>query len=93
MSPDWGVASASNEYSRPGREKGEDVMGGKGWWALGWSFLASGALTVRTVNSSDHTYTDLQFFSFLFPALFAIPVFDVLSLPFGTSLAANWMWL
>ena len=28
----------------------------------------------------------------MFPIIFAIPLFDVLSLPFGVSLAANWMW-
>lgn len=39
---------------------------------------------------AELTYS--QFISFLFPIIFAIPVFDVLGLPFGTSLAANWMW-
>jgi hypothetical protein len=34
----------------------------------------------------------LQLLSFAFPVVFAIPVFDVLGLPFGTSLAATWMW-
>ncbi|WWD21141.1 hypothetical protein CI109_105622 [Kwoniella shandongensis] len=80
-------SSVSPDRSR-GREEGENVrfddiekdseiMSGQGWWALGWSFLASGSLTVL---------------SFLFPVIFAIPIFDVLSLPFGTSLAAGWMW-
>ncbi|ODN95854.1 oligopeptide transporter 8 [Cryptococcus wingfieldii CBS 7118] len=58
-------------------EKDKELMTGKGWWALGLSFLASGHLTVL---------------SFLFPALFAIPVFDIVGLPFGAHLAANWMW-
>ncbi|OXB36338.1 oligopeptide transporter 8 [Cryptococcus neoformans] len=58
-------------------EKDVEIMTGKGWWALGTSFIASGSLTVL---------------SFLFPILFSIPVFDVLSLPFGSSLAASWMW-
>ncbi|WVO22640.1 uncharacterized protein IAS62_003970 [Cryptococcus decagattii] len=58
-------------------EKGVEIMTGKGWWALGASFVASGSLTVL---------------SFLFPILFSIPAFDVLSLPFGSSLAASWMW-
>jgi len=46
--------------------------------------------TSRTLSNKD---TNHQFLSFLFPALFAIPLFDILSSPFGTSLAANWMWL
>ncbi|WVR09100.1 hypothetical protein IAU60_006162 [Kwoniella sp. DSM 27419] len=58
-------------------EKDGEAMGGDGWWALAWSFVASGALTVL---------------SFLFPVIFAIPLFDVVSAPFGTSLAASWMW-
>jgi uncharacterized oligopeptide transporter (OPT) family protein len=33
-----------------------------------------------------------QLFSFLYPVTFAIPVFDILSAPFGVSLAAKWMW-
>lgn len=30
--------------------------------------------------------------SFAFPVTFALPVFDILSAPFGASLAASWMW-
>ncbi|KAL7421264.1 OPT superfamily [Cryptotrichosporon argae] len=60
-----------------GSEEEKEGIGGRAWWALGWSFLASGAMTVL---------------SFLFPILFAIPVFDVFGAPFGTSLAADWMW-
>lgn len=30
--------------------------------------------------------------SFLFPVAFALPVFDIISAPFGGSLAAHWMW-
>lgn len=33
-----------------------------------------------------------QLLSFAFPVTFAIPVFDILSAPFGVSLAAKWMW-
>ncbi|WRT69026.1 uncharacterized protein IL334_006009 [Kwoniella shivajii] len=58
-------------------EKDSEVMKGSGWWALGWSFFASGSLTVL---------------SFLFPIIFAIPIFDVCSAPFGASAAATWMW-
>ncbi|KAK4684568.1 required for meiotic nuclear division protein 1, partial [Tremellales sp. Uapishka_1] len=58
-------------------EEKDDVMNGHGWWAFGWSFAASGGMT---------------FISFLFPIVFALPVFDILGLPFGTSLAAGWMW-
>lgn len=36
--------------------------------------------------------SDEQCLSFLFPVIFAIPVFDIFSLPFHTSLAAKWMW-
>ncbi|WVQ81217.1 hypothetical protein IAT38_003339 [Cryptococcus sp. DSM 104549] len=72
-----GGATDDGERVRYAAEKDGEVMSGQGWWALGWSFLASGGITVL---------------SFLFPFIFAIPVFDVLSLPFGTSLAANWMW-
>jgi hypothetical protein len=35
---------------------------------------------------------DEQFLSFLFPVLFAIPLFDLFSQPFGVSLASGWMW-
>lgn len=28
----------------------------------------------------------------MFPVTFALPIFDILSWPFGTSLAAHWMW-
>ncbi|ORY20306.1 OPT oligopeptide transporter protein-domain-containing protein [Naematelia encephala] len=59
------------------REKSIDDMGGSGWWMLGWSFAASAGLTIL---------------SFLFPILFALPIFDIFGLPFGTSLAASWVW-
>ncbi|OCF41916.1 oligopeptide transporter 8 [Kwoniella heveanensis CBS 569] len=68
---------SGEEVRLDGVEKDSEVMSGQGWWALGWSFVASGALTVL---------------SFLFPFIFSIPIFDVLGIPFGTSLAANWMW-
>ncbi|KLT46468.1 OPT superfamily oligopeptide transporter [Cutaneotrichosporon oleaginosum] len=58
-------------------DKDGDAISGAGWRALGWSFAASGTITVL---------------SFMFPVTFALPIFDILSLPFGTSLAANWMW-
>ncbi|BEI92704.1 uncharacterized protein CcaverHIS019_0503320 [Cutaneotrichosporon cavernicola] len=57
--------------------KDQDAISGTGWRALGWSFAASGAITLL---------------SFLFPVTFALPVFDILSWPFGISLAAQWMW-
>ncbi|KAK6904346.1 hypothetical protein I203_105158 [Kwoniella mangroviensis CBS 8507] len=74
-----GYASRDDVDEEPHNAAGKDseVMRGSGWWALGWSFFASGSLTVL---------------SFLFPIIFAIPIFDVFSLPFGTSLAAGWMW-
>ena len=66
-------------------------MGGQGWWALGWSFIASGLLTVSSIyDPMVRSY--LQLASFLFPVLFAMPVFDLLSRPFNVSLAAGWMW-
>ncbi|RSH95296.1 hypothetical protein EHS25_000383 [Saitozyma podzolica] len=79
---------ASRSVSPPGEEEREaaastedrkdaEVMTVAGWWALGWTFAASGILT---------------FISFLFPIIYALPLFDVLGLPFGTSLAAQWMW-
>ncbi|WWC73114.1 uncharacterized protein I206_107080 [Kwoniella pini CBS 10737] len=77
MSPPGYTVGETSEERREGVEKDNEVMKGSGWWALGWSFFASGALTVL---------------SFLFPIIFAIPVFDVFSIPFGTSLAANWLW-
>ncbi|WVO15478.1 hypothetical protein L204_103136 [Cryptococcus depauperatus] len=54
-----------------------DFMDKKGWWALAWSFMASGGVTML---------------SFLFPVIYSIPIFDLISWPFGVSLAANWMW-
>lgn len=33
-----------------------------------------------------------QLLSFALPVTFALPIFDILSAPFGTSLAASWMW-
>jgi uncharacterized oligopeptide transporter (OPT) family protein len=32
-------------------DKAEDAISGAGWWALGWSFAASGTITVRAGNS------------------------------------------
>ena len=37
------------QFGRP--EKGGDLMGGSGWWALGWSFCASGTMTVCPFGS------------------------------------------
>ena len=69
-------------------------MGGSGWWALAWSFLASGGLTVCSPlgGSLMLALISNQFMSFLFPVLYAIPLFDVFGIPFGTSLASTWMW-
>ncbi|WWC91243.1 uncharacterized protein L201_006186 [Kwoniella dendrophila CBS 6074] len=75
--PGYAVEEDETNGQRQAAEKDSEVMKGSGWWALGWSFFASGSLTVL---------------SFLFPVIFAIPIFDVFSLPFGTSLAANWLW-
>jgi len=30
-----------------------EMMGGEGWRALGWSFVSSGAMTVRTPDSQE----------------------------------------
>ncbi|KAL1407604.1 OPT superfamily [Vanrija albida] len=70
-------ATYDHDDEHDGPSDDPELMTGRGWWALVWSFLASAAVT---------------FLSFLFPVTFALPVFDVLGLPFGTSLAANWMW-
>lgn len=69
-------------------------MGGKGWWALGGSFAASALLTVSLSYGLSVGFLTpfAQFMSFLFPVIYSIPIFDVLSLPFGTSLAAGWFW-
>jgi len=37
-----------------GLEKASDVMGGSGWWALGWSFAASGSMTVSIRRLYNH---------------------------------------
>ncbi|KAJ9109075.1 hypothetical protein QFC21_000402 [Naganishia friedmannii] len=55
----------------------QEEMGRLGWWVLGWSFVASAAIT---------------FASFLFPVTFAMPIFDIIGAVFGTSLAATWAW-
>ncbi|ORX39095.1 OPT oligopeptide transporter protein-domain-containing protein [Kockovaella imperatae] len=69
--------SSRESDARAKNHQDEQAMGGSGWRALGWSFAASGAMTVL---------------SFLFPVLFSIPIFDIFSIPFGTSLAAGWLW-
>ncbi|GHJ85515.1 hypothetical protein NliqN6_1917 [Naganishia liquefaciens] len=55
----------------------QEQMGRVDWWVLGWSFTASAVIT---------------FAAFLFPVIFAMPVFDLVGALFGTSLAASWAW-
>ncbi|KAJ9093614.1 hypothetical protein QFC19_008282 [Naganishia cerealis] len=55
----------------------QEEMSRLGWWVLGWSFAASAIIT---------------FANFLFPVIFAMPVFDIIGAFFGTSLAATWAW-
>lgn len=67
-------------------------MGEAGWKALGYSFLASAGLTVRDALLLLWRIKLIpppapKFASFLFPVIFAIPVFDVLG-----NLASGWLW-
>lgn len=72
-------------------------MGSKGWYALGWSFIASAGLTVSESSGDLEqktalTLPDTQFLSFLFPVVFAIPVFDIVGTVVGISFAADWLF-
>lgn len=60
----------------------------EGWGPLVWSFAASGAMTVSTIQSSSWAHVDrkrIQLLAYFFPALFSIPVF-------GQYLAREWLW-
>ena len=41
-----GQGRPSIDPIREARETEAQVMGGAGWWALAWSFIASGSMTV-----------------------------------------------
>jgi hypothetical protein len=43
------VRGESFDSVRDKRGKSADEMNGSGWWALGWSFAASGAMTVTGI--------------------------------------------
>jgi hypothetical protein len=67
-----------------------EVVGG---WRSGGALLQVGLLrSVLNPMSNGADELIMQLASFLFPVIYSIPVFDLFGLPFGTSLAADWMW-
>lgn len=64
-----------------------EVVQREGWIDLLYSFLASGAMTVRTVIifSRVSSHPSLKLAAYFFPIVFAIPLF-------GKYLAREWLW-